>query len=142
MKLNIIRTADGFRCATDEDLQKSLKMKRGTMYEVTLKKVRNVDMHRKYFALINCTWDFLTDSQQAFFGSSEGLRKSLQLAVGHCDRVYSPKLRQFVDIPKSIAFDAMEELDFEQLYEKTLMFIVSNIVSDRQEEFNEHLKDF
>ena len=51
----------------DASYDEKKKLKIGQVYEVTIKLVRNYDFHKKYFALINCAWEFMTEKQQAFF---------------------------------------------------------------------------
>ena len=41
-------------------------------YTATIKEQRNPKFHKKYFALINCAWAFLTERQTAFFKENVG----------------------------------------------------------------------
>jgi hypothetical protein len=65
------------------------------------------------------------------------------VAAGFNDVFYSPKLAEWVEIPKSIAFDKMDEAEFRDLYEgvKNVIFkIIGNRVSEA--EFERNLSNF
>lgn len=66
--------------------------------------------------MINCAWDLLTEKQREFFGNKDCFRKTLQVAAGFCERVFHLRLREWVEVPKSIAFDKMKGDEFEALY--------------------------
>ena len=48
--------------------------------------------------------------------TKESFRKTVQVAAGHCERVFNLELRTWVEVPKSIAFDKMKGDEFEALY--------------------------
>jgi len=124
MKLLLKNTMSGLIPLYDTDFDEKKKLKIGEIYKVTITKARNVQLHRKYFALFNCAWEYLTDEQQKFFGLQQNsdvipkdqFRYTVQSAAGHCDKVFSLKLREWVDIPKTISFEKMDEFEFRELY--------------------------
>ena len=71
---------------------------------------------RKYFALVNAAWACLPERAQAKLKTPENFRKYVEVAAGHCETFYHPRLREFVEIPKSIAFDSMDGAAFEDMY--------------------------
>ena len=90
MKINLVVTSEGFRCATDDDYEKKKKLKRGSVVECTVKEYRNYAFHRKYFALINLSWEYLDESQRQFFHDEvERFRETVQVAAGHYEQYYS-----------------------------------------------------
>ena len=144
MKLKLVCTSDGFRVADDNDYEQKRKLKKGAVYECTIKEVRNVKFHRLYFALINCAWSFLTESQQEFFrNDSETFRKTVEVCAGHYEPCYSVSRREWIEVPRSIAFDKLDETSFSELYEKIKDVIYQLfIVPERRDEFEQQLRFF
>ena len=144
MKLNLVVTNEGFRCATDDDYEKKRTLKRGTVVECTIKEYRNYRFHKLYFSLINLSWEYLTEAQRGFFHESvEAFRKTVEIAAGHYEPVYNVYRNEWLEVPKSIAFDKLTEAEFHELYEnvKTVIFqtFIPNVSRD---EFEYAIKDF
>ena len=111
-----MNTAQGLKPLYDDDFEEKKKLRIGQTYKAKVTVPRNLQFHRKYWSMITCAWDLLTEKQREFFGSKESFRKTLQVAAGHCDRVFHLRLREWVEVPKSIAFDKMSGDEFEELY--------------------------
>lgn len=111
-----MNTAQGLKPMYDEDFDEKKHLKIGQVYRAKVTVPRNISFHRKYWSMISCAWDLLTERQREFFGSKESFRKTLQVAAGHCERVFHLRLREWVEVPKSIAFDKMRGDEFEDLY--------------------------
>ena len=143
MKLMVLNTPRGLVPIGDDDYEEKKKLKLGETYSVEIKLVRNVDFHRKYFALISYSWEFLTEQEQVSFRSKENFRKYLEISAGHCDIFYHPKLQDFVEVPKSIAFDKMDNAAFSDLYER-VKDVIFAIIGERvsRSEFGRLLMDF
>lgn len=143
MKIKVQNTVRGLVPLTDEDYDDKRKLKIGEIYEVTVRQVRNYQFHKKYFALINLSWEYLNEEQQKFFKTKEVFRKSLEITAGHCDVVYSFETKSYHHTPKSISFEKMKEDEFSELYErvKDVLFIaiLKNIT---EEEFTRELINF
>ncbi len=116
MELILMNTAQGLKPMYDEDYDEKKRLKIGQVYKARIVVPRNIDLHRKYFSMISCAWDLLTERQREFFGTKESFRKTLQVAAGYCERVFHLRLREWVEVPKSIAFDKMSGDEFEDLY--------------------------
>lgn len=144
MKLNLIRRSDfSFVPATDEDMEKALKIKKGQAVECSVKVLRNYKFLRKFFAMINTAWEFLTENQKEMFSNSKDVfRQALTANAGYCELIPSSS-KGVVIVPKSIAFDKMSEAEFERLYEdvvnKLFEWLMPNV--DRYT-FYEAMKDF
>ena len=143
MKLLVINTPRGLVPLGDDDYEEKKKLKLGETYSVEVKVVRNVDFHRKYFALIAYSWEFLTEQETAKFKDKENFRKYIEIAAGHCEVIFHPRLQEFVEIPKSIAFGKMDNTAFSDLYGR-VKDVIFSIIGDRvtQEEFERLLIDF
>ena len=147
MKLNLIRRADfSFIPASEDDKQAALKIKRGQVVEANIKVLRNYKLLRKFWAMVNTAFNFLSPQQQEFFhDSADGFRCTLEVAAGYDDEFYDATRRAWVQKPKSIAFDKMDEAEFDKLYEDVVnvvfkLFLETNRV-DRDTFYNA-LKDF
>lgn len=116
MDLFLMNTAQGLKPLYDDDFEEKKKLRIGQTYKAKVTVPRNLQFHRKYWSMITCAWDLLTEKQREFFGNKESFRKTLQVAAGHCDRVFHLRLREWVEVPKSIAFDKMSGDEFEELY--------------------------
>ena len=143
MKLLVINTPRGLVPLGDDDYEQKRKLKLGETYSVEVKIVRNVDFHRKYFALIAYAWEFLDEQETERFKDKENFRKYIEIAAGHCDVIFHPRLQEFVEIPKSIAFAKMDNTAFSDLYGR-VKDVIFSIIGDRvtQEEFERLLIDF
>lgn len=111
-----MNTAQGLKPLYDDDFEEKKKLRIGQTYKAKVTVPRNILFHRKYWSMITCAWDLLTEKQREFFGNKESFRKTLQVAAGHCERVFHLRLREWVEVPKSIAFDKMNGDEFEELY--------------------------
>lgn len=143
MKLLVINTPRGLVPLGDDDYEEKRKLRLGETYSVEVKVVRNIDFHRKYFALIAYAWEFLNERETERFKDKENFRKYIEIAAGHCDVIFHPRLQEFVEIPKSIAFAKMDNTAFSDLYGR-VKDVIFSIIGDRvtQEEFERLLIDF
>lgn len=144
MKINLVYSNGVFKVADDEDYEKKKKLKRGVVYECVIKEYRNYKFHKLYFALINCAWEYLLETQRRFFKDNvECFREAVQVAAGHCETCYSVKRQDWIEIPKSIAFEAMTEDEFSSLYERVRDVIYQIFIPDiNKKEFEEQLRYF
>lgn len=143
MKLLVINTPRGLVPLGDDDYEEKKKLKLGQTYSVEVKVVRNVDFHRKYFALISYAWEFLTEQELIAFGSKEGFRKSVEIAAGHYEPQYDLRTQSYVHVPKSISFGKMDNAAFSDLYRR-VKDVIFSIIGNRinEEEFERLLLDF
>lgn len=144
MKINLVYSNGVFKVADDEDYEKKKKLKRGTVYECVIKEYRNYEFLKKYFALINCSWEYLLESQRTFFKDNiECFREAVQVAAGHCAMCYSVKRQDWIEVPKSISFESMTEDEFSSLYERVKDIIYQMFIPNiNKHEFEENLKFF
>lgn len=144
MKIRLVNTSTGFVPETDEDYEVKRKMKIGRVYEATIKEVRNPKFLRMYFALIKCAWEYLTDAQRQFFYDNvDSFRKTVEIAAGHCEPVYNRTRNEWLDMPKSIAFDKMTESEFSVLYERVKDVLFTLFISNvNKDDFEKELINF
>lgn len=119
MKLLLLNTPAGLKPLYDADYDEKKKLRIGEVYSAEVKKARNIQFHRKYFSLINTAWEYQGEATMAHFGGNiEAFRKCVEVAAGHCDRVYHLASKSWLEVPKSIAFDKMDETEFSDLYNR------------------------
>ena len=143
MKLIVINTPRGLVPYGDDDYEQKKKLKVGEAYTVDVKIMRNVDFHRKYFAMISYAWEFLNEKEAERFKDKDCFRKYLEIAAGHCEVIYHPRLQEFVEIPKSISFSSMDNTAFSDLYTR-VKDVIFSIIGGRvsETEFERLLLDF
>lgn len=144
MDLFLLNTSSGLKPCYDEDYDNKKKLKIGEIYKAKITLARNLDFHRKYFALINCAWAYQNEKTTRHFKESvECFRKTIEIAAGHCDTVYNISQKTWVEVPKSIAFDKMDELEFRDLYERVKDVLMKIFLKDINEyEFMRNLSNF
>ena len=142
MKINLVVTSDGFKPASDEDYELKRTIKNGTVCECVIKEYRNYRFLKKYFALINCAWEYLSEAQQQFFhDNKDSFRKTVEISAGNCEPVYNRTRNEWLDVPKSISFDKMQESEFSQMYERVKDVLYNLfLTSVNREEFENQLK--
>lgn len=143
MKLNLINTSEGLKPCYDDDYDEKKKLRLGEVYAADIKPARNLRFHRLYFALINLAWEYLPESQTAGFRSKENFRKYVEIAAGCCDVIYHPRFRDWVEVPRSISFDRMDEAEFRDVYDRVrdvIFSIIGRFVT--REEFERNLSNF
>ena len=143
MRLVVINTPRGLIPMGDDDYDEKKKLKIGQTYSVEVKVMRNVDFHRKYFALIAYAWEFLNEKELDTFKTKDNFRKYLEISAGHCDVIFHPRLQEFVEIPRSISFGSMDNTEFSELYRR-IKDVIFSIIGGRvtEAEFERLLLDF
>lgn len=144
MKINLVNTSSGFKCASDEDYENKRKLKIGEVYSVDIKLKRNYQFHKMYFALINCAWEHQNEKRQNHFKNSiDKFRKSVELAAGHSETFWDIKNKREIEQVKSISFEKMDNSEFSELYDnvKNVLFeVFLNHISEQ--EFERELINF
>jgi hypothetical protein len=144
MRLFVKNTPQGLMPMYDDDYDAKKRLKLNEVYRVDIVKARNIDFHRKYFALINVGWEYLNEEQTKFFKyDREGFRKCVQIAAGYYNLTYSIKRKEWVEESVSISFEKMDDLEFHDLYNKVRDVIFSLIEENvSEDEFLYNLADF
>lgn len=143
MKLNLLCTSRGLIPCYDEDYDEKKKLKNGEQYVADIKLVRNVSFHRLFFALVNTSWEYLPERLVNHFKNKENFRKYLIGAAGFTQPYFHPHLKEWLEIPKSISFESMDEAEFRDLYErvKDVVFLIIGKYVTR-EDFERNLANF
>ena len=137
MKVSLLNTACGLIPCYDDDFDGKSRLKVGEYYTAEFKLIRNPKFHRKYFALIGVAWEYVPESQQEslYKNSKDKFRKTLQMAAGYSETIYSIETNSFVDVPLSIAYEQLDNLEFETLYSNVLNVLYNTVFKDVSEEY-------
>jgi hypothetical protein len=143
MKLLLQNTTLGLKPLYDADYDEKKKLHLGEVYEATIRVPRNINFHRKFFALLNCAWEYLNEKQQREMGNIEQFRKYLEVKAGYYQLWHSPDLNLVLRIPTSIAFDKMDDAEFGNLYERVKDVLFAEFLTNISEkEFTNNLASF
>lgn len=143
MKINCLCTAHGLIPLYDDDFDNKKRLKVGEAYECDVKMKRNYELLQKAQALVSAAWSLMGEKEHAAWRSREGFRAYLTVTAGFYDVYYNPRLQQFVETPRSWAFDKMEEHEFRDLYDR-LKDVIFSVLGNRinEETFNRVLANF
>ena len=138
MKLDFIKLPGGALSPANEETADSMKrFKNNEQMQVDVTMPRNIDFHRKAFALANkafAHWcaDGTKDQYKTHKTQFESFREQLTVLAGYYDEVYaidgSVRL-----IAKSLSFGSMDQEQFEHFYSALWQAIANNVV-----QFDEH----
>lgn len=152
MKIKCRCTAYGLVPLYDDDFEEKKRLKVGTEYVVEVKLARNLDFHRKYFAMLGAAWSLLTERQRTFFSDSqygetfgkEAFRRTMQVTAGYFDPVFDLKERRWQRSVRSIAFDKMDEAEFEKLYHAVYDAVMDILAMNgtKKEQFDAMIDNF
>lgn len=144
MKL-FLYNADGYlRPLYEEDADEKKKLKRGSVYLAEIKEARNVAFNRKFRKLIRLSFEYLPERQrEGFHDDPDKWCDYVTVLAGHCEMFYSPQYKIWIQIPASLSFEKMDELEFQEFYDRVyteIFKIIGPLVSE--EEFKENFADF
>jgi len=116
----------GFVPLDDIDWERKKTLRIGTDVKITVSRPRNLEFHRKFFALLRLSFENLREAVQMGRGieSVEALLASVKIDLGYFDTVCVAG-REVVK-HRSISFAKMSEQDFEKFYELAITDILNN----------------
>lgn len=121
MKL-FCKKVNGALVPLDEQDRESLKkIRAGQIIQVEYKQPRNVQFHRKFFALMNMVFENQDRYEQFQYFLNE-----IKFRVGHADQ-------QIIDghvvfTPRSISFAAMDNTAFEAFYSRAIDVVLAHFM--------------
>ena len=126
MKILCVVTENGLVPKYDSDREEFSRLKRNTDVLVEVGKKRNYEFHKKFFALLKLTYDNFPESMEDKLNvhSAEDFRTRLKIDLGLYEVSHYGNLS--VIVPKSIAFDKMDETEFEKFYKMSVNHILKN----------------
>ena len=116
--------------ASEGDREILTKIKSGEPVRMTLKRVRNYQFHKKWWALVNFAYDYWEPPEnQVGEKNLDRFRKDITILAGF----YEQSIRLDGETrteAKSISFGSMSEDDFEILYSKTIDVILKYVLKN------------
>lgn len=97
-------------------------LKFGEPVMVTVKRPRNIQFHRKFFALLNVAFE-----NQDKYEDFEAFRKEVTMRAGYWEE-HVHITGQISYTAKSISFASMDELEFADLYDKAVTAIIQHFM--------------
>lgn len=127
MKFTIVKQFNNtFKVAYDTDYDKMKRIKVGVLLQCEIKKPRNYQFHKKFFALLNMIYQ-----NQERYNNIDHLRNDLTIEAGFYTLRQNLKGEQIYEAD-SISFSKMTEEKFEDYYSKCLDVIVKYFNFDKQ----------
>jgi len=148
MRINVLNTTMGLIPLDLDDHDEKKKLKIGEVYEASIVLKRNYRLHKLFFALINCAFEYLNDEQTERLGGynrigKENFRKDMLIAAGVTTSYYSAVDGDFRVEAKSLAFDRMDDAEFRDVYDAVKDAIFRTVLRGiSEEEFNKRLIGF
>mgnify|MGYP003640233135 FL=1 len=131
MKITIVKKLNNtFAIAYNTDYELAKKLKVGVEYQCEIKRPRNYNFHKKYFALLTMLFD-----NQERYSNKDHLRKDLTIEAGFYTVRKNLKGVEVYEA-NSISFSSMKQESFDDLYSKTLDVIVKYFNFDKEEIIN------
>lgn len=139
----LIKTPSGLRGATPDDhaawskFRRRLEtMKPGKWLRFEWSSPRNGKHHRKFFALVH----LVVENSEIYDTDAKALI-AIKLAAAYFDPLPDPRTGELVPIPRSIAYDAMDQEEFDGFYRAALDGILACILPTMDKETAERLLD-
>jgi hypothetical protein len=105
---------------SDDDAREALsKIPNGSEIRVEIKARRNVKRHRMLFAMLKIVVEHRGDS----FPSTENVLDALKVASGHVETIIHPITGEVYLKPKSIAFENMDESEFNRFFDRCVWIV-------------------
>lgn len=135
MEIYLAKAAGGYLVPVDQQSTEAMaKLKAGQGVKVTIKRVRNIGHHRKFFALLNLAFDAWDPVEQQYKGEKveknfDQFRNDIVVLAGHGEASYN--FRGEVRVrAKSLAFGNMSQDEFEGLYQSVVQVVLSKILTN------------
>lgn len=131
MKAMLLKTDKGLRGATPADQEAWAKfrrrletMKPGTWLRMEWARPRHGKHHRKFFALLN-----LVAENSETYDTTEKALVAVKLVTGYADPIIDPTTGELIQVPRSIAYDAMDQDEFEGFYSAAIDGVLRHILT-------------
>lgn len=135
----ICRVVPGGLMASSDAEASKLEPLVGKSVKVRITQPRNLEFHRKFFAMLNAGWSL---SEHAHQMNLEQFRAWIIVRAGYCDFVKGGDDRPIVAIPKSISFGSMDNTEFERLYNDVLHTIVHDLFEEKDRDDYRRMIEF
>ncbi len=141
MKALLVKTEKGLRGSTPADHDAWMKFKRrldsmqpGSWLRLEWVRPRHGAHHRKLFALLA----LVADNSETYDTTEKAL-VAVKLVTGYADPVIDPITGELIQVPRSIAYESMEQDDFDRFYEAAIDGVLRHILPQLDRETADYL---
>lgn len=127
MELLLRNTEHGLIPEYTPDFDEKKKLKLGEVYKAKIVFARNYEFHKKFMALCKIGCENSKTVEMPF----DTYRKYAQIKAGYYN-IYSTPKGQYVEA-QSIAFDKMDNEQFQEVYNRVLQFIMVDIQATKED---------
>ena len=131
-KLVLRKHLGSLRPADEQSEDWLRKIANGECIMVEARKSRNIQHHRKLFALLKLVVENIDQPITV-----DMLLGIIKLRTGYCDVIQTAK--GDVALPKSIAFESMDQTQFSEFYDKAIGFIIQEILPVSRDELENEI---
>jgi hypothetical protein len=141
MKAVLVKTERGLRGSTPADHEAYTKLKRrlermkpGTWFRMEWAVPRHGPHHRKLFALLA----LVADNSETYDTTEKAL-VAIKLVTGYADPVIDPRTGELTQVPQSIAYDSMDQDEFDRFYQAAIDGVLRFILPHLDRQTADHL---
>ncbi len=138
MEVFLTKTMSGALVPMDQDEEAFKKFKSGSVIRCEVKEMRNGPFFRKWWALVKVGFDLWTEStpRREFKGMQiepnfARFRKDVTILSGYYDPIFNVKGEIRMEA-KTLKWGSMTEMEFNELYQKTINTILNKIIPSRK----------
>lgn len=125
-KLTALCTEKGFIPVRPYDIDEFKKCKTGQEFLLVIRFIRSPEFHRKYFAMLRFAYQNLPEKFAGTYPTSELFRKTVQVMAGEYDRTWNLDTGEEIVMPKSIAYESLDNAQFSSLYDRVCDVLLRN----------------
>lgn len=107
----------------EQDEERVGKIKVGEIVQAEITRPRNIQFHRKFFVLLNIVFD-----NQDIYDTRKALRTEIILKAGYYVEHVTTK-GELIYIPDSLSFAKMDEIIFNEFYQKAIDVVLKYFIS-------------
>lgn len=128
-------TAMTVRPTSSFDAEMMQEIPEGREVKISVSAPRNINFHRKFFALLKVIFDMMSEDDRSGYGiiNQDQLLIRLKLDLGLYDLWISHE-GDVIYIPGSISFAKMDNIKFERFYKDTINVAIGKYVTSQTEE--------
>lgn len=116
------RSTQGFVPAHQHDYEIWSKIRLGATVAAYCRHARDTVQHNKFWLLVQTVWE-----NQERFKTTEALAEEIKIKLGYVDS-YEVSGDRVVVRTKSISFYEMDQLEFDEFYNKAVEFICTELI--------------
>ena len=122
-----VRVGSMLRAADDVGSNIMSGLTVGEPIMVSVKQSRNIQQHIMYWALITIAHNNLPEKKSQSYPRKENLSDAVKIAAGLVDQIIGLDGKVFLK-PRSIAFDKMDQVEFNNFFSDALRVIVEQVI--------------